>query len=1009
MNTLEIRFLGDLEVVRDGCVQPLPPSRKTRALLAYLALQPRKFRREQLCELLWEVPDDPRGSLRWSLSKLRRIVDEPDRPRILADRSYVQFEPADVAIDVLALRELVSGGLGEESVESLEAAAGEYSGHFLETLELSNFHEFNAWCTAERELANHAQEQLLSELIERRRNDPAAALPWARALVAIAPYSEPARATLIRLLVALGRTAEAKQQYELGARLLREAGASPTGALSAALAAASREPAPAPATPAAPDRPARRKARAAEPAPAAERQQAKPMQPNHPQAHQASNVVGRKAELLQIAATIEAAVQDSRARLLLLRGDPGIGKTRLLAAAAEMAARAGAWVLESSAYESESIRPFAIWIDALRRVDPESCDAIFDARDGENRERLLGGLSDLITAKSASQPVVLLLDDMQWCDDSSATALHYIARTNRQRPVVGVLTARESELQDNSALQQALNGLRHAGLLTDIHLDPLSEAQIRQLMESRAPGIDCAALAQECGGNPLLAIELARAEISGDSGSSLKELVRERLARLDIDSAEVLRWAAVLAPRIQLPLLEKLTGASSDTIGNAFELAERQGMLQPTDLGYRFSHDLIARSIYNDISPARRAMMHRRISELLEDQAAVELEQAADLAHHASHSGDAALAARAMVAAAKLCLRFFANDEATAIANRGLALLEKLPEGDRVCLTIDFRDILMVAAPLRDWESSVEEFVNLAERALDHGALSHARRGYFMASYLRWMHGHWNAARSEVLQAERVSRSGSAEEHVVGMAEAARCLAMLERDLTHADAMLMEAQALAARSRIAHHSIPAGLGILRYHENRFDSANEFLHEARALAKSAGDRISEYQTNEYLVMIDIEREDFHAAKRGCRLLIDVGEKLRVGSEGAFARALDAVCTYAIDDDPSGLETAFDDLRGVDAKHRLAYALTRAAMLDFERGRFDSALARASEALENASILERATDMLLAHVVLARTHKALDHLAKFEQHAAAVTELRGGNVAAWARIRAQEELS
>jgi tetratricopeptide (TPR) repeat protein len=271
------------------------------------------------------------------------------------------------------------------------------------------------------------------------------------------------------------------------------------------------------------------------------------------------------------------------------------------------------------------------------------------------------------------------------------------------------------------------------------------------------------------------------------------------------------------------------------------------------------------------------------------------------------------------------------------------------------------------------------------------------------------MHGNWAAARSEVLQAERVSRGGTDEDHVVGMAEAARCLALLERNLTHADAMLMEAQALAARNHIAHHSIPAGLGILRYHENRFDSAIEFLQEARALAKRAGDRISEYQTNEHLVMIDIERGDFRSAKHGCKSLIAVGEKLRLGSEGPFARALDAVCSYAIDGDSAGLGPAFDELRGVDAKHRLAYALTRTAMIDLERGQFKAALAHSVEALENASILERATDMLLAHVVLARTHKALNDTETFEHHAASVAELGRGSVAAWARIRAQEELS
>src|SRR5690606_24430417 len=104
MAALELKVLGGLEVIRDGASIELPPSKKTRALLAYLALNGRPFRREHLCDLLWEVPDDPRGSLRWSLSKLRRLVDDDARQRVVADRVSVRFDSSDVAIDVTVLR-----------------------------------------------------------------------------------------------------------------------------------------------------------------------------------------------------------------------------------------------------------------------------------------------------------------------------------------------------------------------------------------------------------------------------------------------------------------------------------------------------------------------------------------------------------------------------------------------------------------------------------------------------------------------------------------------------------------------------------------------------------------------------------------------------------------------------------------------------------------------------------------------------------------------------------------
>ena len=137
MAELQLNFLGDLEVIRDGATLKLPPSKKTRGLLAYLALNERAFRRDHLCELLWEIPDDPRGSLRWSLSKLRRLVDD-ERPRIVADRTNVGFDATDVAIDVTGLRSLVDGGLASASLDELETASRRFQGNFLEGLEVSN-------------------------------------------------------------------------------------------------------------------------------------------------------------------------------------------------------------------------------------------------------------------------------------------------------------------------------------------------------------------------------------------------------------------------------------------------------------------------------------------------------------------------------------------------------------------------------------------------------------------------------------------------------------------------------------------------------------------------------------------------------------------------------------------------------------------------------------------------------------------------------------------------------
>jgi predicted ATPase len=188
--------------------------------------------------------------------------------------------------------------------------------------------------------------------------------------------------------------------------------------------------------------------------------------------------------------------------------------------------------------------------------------------------------------------------------------------------------------------------------------------------------------------------------VAGDSSQTLGELVQERLAGFEGDDGDVLRWAAVLAPRIDAETLARVTGVDWNRIGEVLESAARRSMLQPAGRGFRFSHELIAHSIYSAISPARRRTMHRRVAELLEGDSALDAERAADLAHHAAQSGDTALAARAMVSAGKLCLRFFANDEALSLARKGLAWAEQLPPAARVCLTLELREIMLTAAPL---------------------------------------------------------------------------------------------------------------------------------------------------------------------------------------------------------------------------------------------------------------------------------------------------------------------
>jgi adenylate cyclase len=219
---LALRLLGEIELVRGGERLPLPASRKARALLAYLAVTGRPHRRERLIALLWDIPDDPRGALRSSLSKLRAIINEPGRQRIVADRDSVRFEGSDVEVDLIAVRRLLAPGSEPASTRELEAAAASFRGEFAEGLALSNSPDFHAWCVAEREEARRLHARLLRMLIERHDRTPEVALPHARKLVSIDPDAVSAHAMLLEILIASGRQREAEEQRGLSLRALAQ-------------------------------------------------------------------------------------------------------------------------------------------------------------------------------------------------------------------------------------------------------------------------------------------------------------------------------------------------------------------------------------------------------------------------------------------------------------------------------------------------------------------------------------------------------------------------------------------------------------------------------------------------------------------------------------------------------------------------------------------------------------------------------------------------------------------
>lgn len=243
---LTLHCLGTMDLRVDGVARPLPASRKTRALLAYLALEPRRHRRERLCELLWDIPDDPRAALRWSLTKIRPLLDREDR--LLAGREDVALDPFDLVVDVAQMRAALAGGLDQLPAEQLEALFLAASQPFLAGGDLRAQPLFDAWIGAVRREMAEAARQLGRALLARP-------LPVASHLAVLArmieadPHAADLHGQRIALLAASGDRAQAAQALTAAQRLVGEV----DPAAAAGLGKARPAPAPAPVVTAPPD------------------------------------------------------------------------------------------------------------------------------------------------------------------------------------------------------------------------------------------------------------------------------------------------------------------------------------------------------------------------------------------------------------------------------------------------------------------------------------------------------------------------------------------------------------------------------------------------------------------------------------------------------------------------------------------------------------------------------------------------------------------------------------
>ncbi len=681
---LRIWLIGPFRVARDHqLIAPHEWARpKDRALLKLLALERgHVVSQDRLIDALWPdlEPASAANSLHVAVSRLRKLLG----PASLVKRheaGYLLAADGSIWIDVEEFQRLLGEarawrrrGAWGAAVQAYRAAAALYHGDLFEE------DPYEEWAQRPREQLREAHLLLLEELAGclLHVGAPAEAIEVCERGLAHDRTREGLYVQLIRAHGVAGHVAEALQAYERCRRALaEELGIKPGPALLAARAEVRRDAAPSPASLS-----GNPTASATVPAAGRSVPAAGPTRDATGRLH--LPCVGRKRELAVLASGLDAA-QASRGRLVLLHGEPGIGKSRLLEEVGRLAESRGMRRLSARCYELERDLPYAPIVDALGRFLLEAADPaevppalgewgpplaalIPPLRDlvpglprhqplrpDAERAALLAGLTHLLMGLARRMPLALLIDDLHWADASTVQWLHYLARRRFGASVLIVGTYRSNEVGLDHPLQRLLEGLAgDPDTSPPLELQCLAEEHVAALLPaaSGAAGWSralAARLHRETDGHPLFLMETLRtlletgvleldeqghweagpSTVPLSSGRlplppSLREAILWRVRRLNERERRVLTAAAVVARAFVPELLARMTDLAPDSTLDALEvLAGRQLVRSsPAGSGFDFRHDLIQQAVYADLGPDRRRALHARAAEALEVRA----------------------------------------------------------------------------------------------------------------------------------------------------------------------------------------------------------------------------------------------------------------------------------------------------------------------------------------------------------------------------------------------------
>jgi len=733
---LHVSVLGE-QAITDDEAGVRAHSSHAVALLAFLAAhagapQPR----QRIAGMFWPDSTDAQAltNLRRELHYLRQVLGD-ERSLVVAPRDLCWRDSQTCRVDLRVFEgerqaALAAAAAGDDAgvLAHAAAAVAQYRGDLLpgayDDWVLEARSELERQCTDLCDLLGAARA---------RTGDLAGAVDAVRRRIQLQPLEEAGYRTLMLLQADLGDRAGAVSTYHHCASVLeRELGVIPDPATRQAFQRLLADADPANADP-------------------ANAGPADPGQPDVPRSGlAAARLVGRRRELGQLQDLWRTATA-GHPGLVLVSGGAGVGKSRLVAEIAELARQHGAVVASSQCFGTSgrlALAPVADWLRnpavqaATASLDPawraevgrlvpaagraERAAGSRSMADAWQGHRFFEGLARSLMV--VGRPLLLVLDNMQWCDQETLAFLTFFLGLASGTPVLIAGTVRNDTLDQVPELADWTVRMRATGLMTELSLGPLDAADTARVAEaisgrSLLPD-DVDLLQATTGGFPLYVIEAVRGGVDPGGASlpadDLEAVLRNRLDQATAAAREVAGLAAAVGTNFTLDLLTEASDLDVGTVVGAVDELWRRRIVREFGDGYDFSHDLLRDTAYAHVSPPKRWLLHRRVAQALEllhaDDAAT---VSAQLAEQYARGGRPGRAAAYYRRAADVAAGMFAHAEAIRLHQEALSIVRRLPEGkDRDRQELEVLEAM--AAPLNArYGYSSPELQRALERSID--------------------------------------------------------------------------------------------------------------------------------------------------------------------------------------------------------------------------------------------------------------------------------------------------